>query len=159
MFTVRLEWKPGTCNLKPCCRFRHVCRESAGNSRYRSPYTGVVNTVLRYSNLLHLHQHVCHEIGDTMVRTSRFTVEKKKSTSQSSQNCVRPPRHENTIHHVGRERITLVTGVQVGRISMSGACDCARVCVCVSLSFLKHDLRRAKVRMSCYEARSNNYYT
>ena len=37
-------------------------------------YTGVVNTVLRYSNVLHLHQHVCHEIGDTMVRTSRFTL-------------------------------------------------------------------------------------
>ena len=36
-------------------------------------YTRVVNTVLRYSNVLHLHQHVCHEIGDTMVRTSRFT--------------------------------------------------------------------------------------
>ena len=28
MFTVRLEWKPGTCNLNPCRRFRHVCRES-----------------------------------------------------------------------------------------------------------------------------------
>ena len=37
-------------------------------------YTGVVNTVLRYSNVLHLHQHVCHDIGDTMVRTSRFTL-------------------------------------------------------------------------------------
>ena len=41
---------------------------------HRKKYTGVVNTVLRYSNELQLHQHVCHEIGDTMVRTSRFTV-------------------------------------------------------------------------------------
>ena len=40
---------------------------------HRKRYTGVVNTVLRYSNVLHLHQHVCHEIGDTIVRTSRFT--------------------------------------------------------------------------------------
>ena len=32
-----------------------------------------MNTVLRYSNVLHLHQHVCHDIGDTIVRTSRFT--------------------------------------------------------------------------------------
>ena len=30
-----------------------------------------VNTVLRYSNVLHLHQRVCHKVGDTMVRTSR----------------------------------------------------------------------------------------
>ena len=30
-------------------------------------------TVLRFSNVLHLHQSVCHKIGDTMVRTSRFT--------------------------------------------------------------------------------------
>ena len=36
-------------------------------------YTEVVDTILRYSNVLHLHQHVCQEIGDTMVRTSRFT--------------------------------------------------------------------------------------
>ena len=36
MFTVNLE-KPGTCNLNLCCRFRHVCRESAGNSKSRSP--------------------------------------------------------------------------------------------------------------------------
>ena len=36
--------------------------------------TVVVNTVLRYSNVLHLHQRVCHQVGDTMVRTSRFTV-------------------------------------------------------------------------------------
>ena len=41
-------------------------------------YTGVVNTVLRYSNLLHLHQRVCHKVGDTMVRTSRFTGDKGK---------------------------------------------------------------------------------
>ena len=41
---------------------------------HRNRYTGVVNTVLRYSNVLHVHQHVCHEIGDTMVRTSRFTL-------------------------------------------------------------------------------------
>ena len=47
---------------------------------HRKRYTGVVNTVLRYSNVLHLHQHVCHEIGDTMVRTSRFT----DTLSQSS---------------------------------------------------------------------------
>ena len=26
-------------------------------------YTGVVNTVLRYSNVLHLHQRVCHKVG------------------------------------------------------------------------------------------------
>ena len=40
---------------------------------HRKRYTGVVITVLRYSNVLHLRQHVCHVIGDTMVRTSRFT--------------------------------------------------------------------------------------
>ena len=38
---------------------------------HRTRYTGVVDTVLRYSNVLHLHQRVCHKIGDTMVRTSR----------------------------------------------------------------------------------------
>ena len=32
-----------------------------------------MNAVLRYSNVLHLHQQVCHNNGDTMVRTSRFT--------------------------------------------------------------------------------------
>ena len=41
---------------------------------HRTWYTGVVNTVLRYSNVLHLHQRVCHKVGDTMVRTSRFTT-------------------------------------------------------------------------------------
>ena len=41
---------------------------------HREKYTRVVNTVLRYSNALHLHQHVCHNNGDTMVRTSRFTL-------------------------------------------------------------------------------------
>ena len=40
---------------------------------HRTWYTGVVNTVLRFSNVLHLHQRVCHKVGDTMVRTSRFT--------------------------------------------------------------------------------------
>ena len=40
---------------------------------HRTKYTGVVNTVLRYSNVLHLHQRVCHKVGDTVVRTSRFT--------------------------------------------------------------------------------------
>ena len=40
---------------------------------HRTWYTVVVNTVLRYSNVLHLHQRVCHKVGDTMVRTSRFT--------------------------------------------------------------------------------------
>ena len=40
---------------------------------HRTRYTVVVNTVLRYSNVLHLHQRVCHKVGDTMVRTSRFT--------------------------------------------------------------------------------------
>ena len=41
---------------------------------HRTRYTGVVNTVLRYSNELHLRQRVCHKVGDTMVRTSRFTL-------------------------------------------------------------------------------------
>ena len=41
---------------------------------HRTWYTVVVNTVLRYSNVLHLHQRVCHKVGDTMVRTSRFTL-------------------------------------------------------------------------------------
>ena len=41
---------------------------------HRTTYTGVVDTVLRYSNVLHLHQRVCHKIGDTMVHTSRFTA-------------------------------------------------------------------------------------
>ena len=40
---------------------------------HRTRYTGVVNTCLRYSTVLHLHQRVCHKVGDTMVRTSRFT--------------------------------------------------------------------------------------
>ena len=40
---------------------------------HRKRYTGVVNTVLRYSNVSHLHQRVRHKIGDTIVRTSRFT--------------------------------------------------------------------------------------
>ena len=40
---------------------------------HRTWYTVVVNTVLRHSSVLHLHQRVCHKVGDTMVRTSRFT--------------------------------------------------------------------------------------
>ena len=48
---------------------------------HRKRYTGVVNTVLRYSNVLHLHQRVCHKVGDTMVRTSRFTVLKDSRRS------------------------------------------------------------------------------
>ena len=40
---------------------------------HRTRDTAVVNTVLRYSNVLHLHQRVCHKVSDTMVRTSRFT--------------------------------------------------------------------------------------
>ena len=36
--------------------------------------TVVVNSVLRYSNVLHLHQRVCHKVSDTMVRTTRFTL-------------------------------------------------------------------------------------
>ena len=31
-----------------------------------------MNTVLRYSNVFNLHQHVCLNNGDTMVRTSRL---------------------------------------------------------------------------------------
>ena len=30
--------------------------------------------VLRFTNVLHLHQEVCHSIGKTIVRTSRFTL-------------------------------------------------------------------------------------
>ena len=41
---------------------------------HRTWYTRFVNTVLRYSNVLHLHQRVCHKVGDFMVRTSRFTA-------------------------------------------------------------------------------------
>ena len=41
---------------------------------HRTRYTVVVNTVLRYSNVLHLHQRDCHKVGDPMVRTSRFTA-------------------------------------------------------------------------------------
>ena len=40
---------------------------------HRTRYTRVVDTVLRYSNVLHLHHRVCHKVGDTMVRTSRIT--------------------------------------------------------------------------------------
>ena len=40
---------------------------------HRAWYTVIVGIVLRYSNVLHLHQRVCHKIGDTMVPTSRFT--------------------------------------------------------------------------------------
>ena len=41
---------------------------------HHNRYKGTVNTVLRYCNVLHLHQQVCHNNGDTMVRTSRFTL-------------------------------------------------------------------------------------
>ena len=34
----------------------------------------LLNTVLRDSIVSHLHQRVCHKVGDTMVRTSRFTL-------------------------------------------------------------------------------------
>ena len=40
---------------------------------HRPWHTRVKNTVLRYSNVLHFHQRACHKVGDTMVRTSRFT--------------------------------------------------------------------------------------
>ena len=43
-----------------------------------------MNTVLRYSNVLHLHQRVCHKVGDTMVRTSRFTHSLQHCLKQSS---------------------------------------------------------------------------
>ena len=55
---------------------------------HRKRYTGVVNTVLRYSNVLHLHQQVCHNIGDTMVRTSRFTLLKIFLACNSSHHLV-----------------------------------------------------------------------
>ena len=42
-------------------------------------YTGIVDTVLKFSNVLLLHQRVCHKIGDSMVRTSRFTVTARAS--------------------------------------------------------------------------------
>ena len=63
-------------NSNPCCRFRHVCRESTNLQVQSPPYArhGSCNTVLRYSNMLHLHQRVCHRVGDPMVRTSRFTA-------------------------------------------------------------------------------------
>ena len=48
---------------------------------HRTRYTVVVNTVLRYSNVLHLHQRVCHKVGDTMVRTSRFTALFRRNNS------------------------------------------------------------------------------
>ena len=41
---------------------------------HRTRRHGSCNTVLRYSNVLHLHQRVCHRVGDPMVRTSRFTL-------------------------------------------------------------------------------------
>ena len=49
---------------------------------HRTRYTGVVDTVLRYSNVLHLHQRVCHKVGDSMVRTSRFTDDKSDSRTR-----------------------------------------------------------------------------
>ena len=55
---------------------------------HRKRYTGVVNTVLRYSNVLHLHQQVCHGIGDTTVRTSRFTLLKIFLACNSSHHLV-----------------------------------------------------------------------
>ena len=55
---------------------------------HRTRYTGVVNTVLRYSNVLHLHQRVCHINGDTMVRTSRFTLLKIFLACNSSHHLV-----------------------------------------------------------------------
>ena len=55
---------------------------------HRKKYTGVVNTVLRYSNVLHLHQQVCHNIGDTMVRTPRFTLLKFFLACNSSHHLV-----------------------------------------------------------------------
>ena len=51
---------------------------------HRTKYTGVVDTVLRYSNVLHLHQRVCHKIGDTMVRTPRFTTSFNSSITPSA---------------------------------------------------------------------------
>ena len=54
-------------------RLPRECRKIPSPDR-RKRYKGVVNAVLRYNNVLHLHQHVCHEIGDTMVRTSRFAL-------------------------------------------------------------------------------------
>ena len=36
-------------------------------------YTGIVTAVLRRSFALYLHQQVCPNIVDTIVRTSRFT--------------------------------------------------------------------------------------
>ena len=51
---------------------KHSDSHKSPSPDHRTWYTGIVNTVLRYSNVLHL-QRVCHKVGDTMVRTSRFT--------------------------------------------------------------------------------------
>ena len=77
---------------------------------HRKGYTRVVNTVLRYSNVLHLHQHVCHEIGDTMVRTSRFTLLK----------CFLPATHL-TIWSFARRPQFFVVGRTVTNLSLSFA--------------------------------------
>ena len=65
---------------------------------HRERYTGVVNTVLRYSNMLHLHQHVCHEIGDTIVRTSRFTNTMSQDTDRDSETMSTQLHREKTQH-------------------------------------------------------------
>ena len=52
------------------------------NPEHRTWYTVVVNTVLRYSHVLHLHQRVCHKVGGTMVRTSRFTESEEREMNR-----------------------------------------------------------------------------
>ena len=78
---------------------------------HRKRYTGVVNTVLRYSNVLHLHQHVCPEIGDNIVRTSRYS---------HSSNFLLPATHL-TIWSFARKPQFFVVGRTVTDLSLSFA--------------------------------------
>ena len=77
---------------------------------HHTTYTRVVTTALRYNNVLHLHQHVCHEIGDTIVRTSRFTFLK----------FFLPATHL-TIWSVARKPPLFVAGSTVTDLSLSFA--------------------------------------
>ena len=56
--------------------FAERVRISKSRSAYKVHKSCEHCFVLRYSNVLHLHQRVCHKVGNTVVRTSRFALRK-----------------------------------------------------------------------------------
>ena len=86
---------------------------------HRQRYTGVVNTVLRYSNVLHLHQRVCHEIGDTMVRTSRFTVTFHGAKAMASRLSKHHTASRRRFSMCGTERLLLKNAREGAALSTS----------------------------------------